>query len=158
MKCPACSHDEDRVLDSRPAREGEAVRRRRECAKCGERFTTYEYVERNPLLVVKRDGRREPYDRGKLIAGIELACRKRPASRADIEKLVLAVETGLAEESCSEVTSQELGERVLGQLRSFDLVAYVRFASVYRQFDSPARFIEELSSLVRGGDGARPEE
>lgn len=158
MKCPACSQDDDRVLDSRPARDGEAIRRRRECAKCGERFTTYEYIERNPLMVVKRDGRREPYDRGKLIAGVELACRKRPASRADIEKLVMAVEAGLADENRSEVSSKELGERVLEQLRAFDQVAYVRFASVYRQFDSPEKFAEELRSLARGGNDARPQD
>ena len=121
MKCPFCGNDDDRVLDSRPARDGAAVRRRRECAKCNGRFTTYEYVERTPLMVVKRNGTREPYDRGKLLAGVVLACRKRPISRDDMEKLVDSVDV--------------------------KLVAYVRFASVYRQFDSPEHFVEALRNL-----------
>ena len=110
MKCPFCGDDDDRVLDSRPARDGAAVRRRRECAKCSSRFTTYEYVERTPLMVVKRDGSRQPYDRGKLLAGVVLACRKRPISRDDMEKLVDSVDVKLGEDSRLEVPAQELGE------------------------------------------------
>ncbi len=147
MKCPFCGDDDDRVLDSRPARDGAAVRRRRECAKCNSRFTTYEYVERTPLMVVKRDGSRQPYDRGKLLAGVVLACRKRPISRDDMEKLVDSVDVKLGEDSRLEVPSQELGELVLERLCALDPVAYVRFASVYRQFDSPEHFVEALKNL-----------
>lgn len=150
MKCPFCESVEDRVLDSRPSQDGTAIRRRRECAHCGKRFTTYEYVEQMPLMVVKRDGRREPYDRQKLLNGILLACRKRPVSRTDIEKLVDAVETKLTADSRVEVSSTELGELVLEQLLSIDPVAYVRFASVYRQFNSPEQFVEELKNLKKG--------
>jgi transcriptional repressor NrdR len=151
MKCPYCGADDDRVLDSRPAHDGAAVRRRRECAKCASRFTTYEYVERTPLQIVKRNGSREPYDRGKLLAGVMLACRKRPVSRETMERLVDAIEAHLGEEYRLEVPSQELGEMVLEKLSSLDPVAYVRFASVYRQFDSPEQFTAELQNLRKGG-------
>jgi len=149
MKCPLCGNDDDRVLDSRPARDGSAVRRRRECLKCSNRFTTYEYVEKTPLMVVKRNGSREPFDRGKLLAGVVLACRKRPIGRDEMEKLVDAVETKLGEEYRLEVPSQELGELVLERLSELDPVAYVRFASVYRQFDSPEHFVQELKNLKK---------
>jgi len=158
MKCPYCSCDEDKVLDSRPAQEGNAVRRRRECLRCGKRFTTYEYIERVPLMVVKRDGRREPYDRQKLINGVVLACRKRPVGRAEIEKLVDAVELKLSEDSRVEVSSAELGGMVLEQLINLDPVAYVRFASVYRQFNSPEQFVEELKNLKKGGGSGEKQE
>lgn len=151
MKCPFCGNDDDRVLDSRPARDGSAVRRRRECSKCSKRFTTYEYVERTPLMVLKRDGSSQPYDRGKLLAGVMLACRKRPISREQMEKLVDDVEARLGEEYRMDVKSQELGDMVLERLAALDTVAYVRFASVYRQFDSPEHFLEELKNLKRGG-------
>jgi transcriptional repressor NrdR len=157
MKCPYCGNDGDRVLDSRPARDGAAVRRRRECSQCSKRFTTYEYVEQTPLVVVKRNGSSEPYDRGKLLAGITLACRKRPASREQVERLVDGIETRLAEQNRLEVTSAELGRMVLAELRNLDPVAYVRFASVYRQFDSPERFVEELENLESGGESAAGE-
>jgi len=150
MKCPFCDSVEDRVLDSRPSQDGTAIRRRRECINCGKRFTTYEYVEQMPLMVVKRDGRREPYNRQKLLNGILLACRKRPISRAEIEKLIDFVETRLNEDCRVEVNSSELGELVLKQLLSIDPVAYVRFASVYRQFNSPEQFVEELENLKKG--------
>jgi transcriptional repressor NrdR len=143
MKCPFCGNDDDRVLDSRPAHDGAAVRRRRECSKCSKRFTTYEYVERTPLMVIKRNGSREPFDRSKLLAGVMLACRKRPISRDDMEKLVDGIETKLGEEYRLEVPSQELGEMVLERLSGLDLVAYVRFASVYRQFDTPEHFVDD---------------
>ncbi|MCR4423008.1 MAG: transcriptional regulator NrdR [candidate division WOR-3 bacterium] len=150
MKCPFCDSVEDRVLDSRPSQDGTAIRRRRECTNCGKRFTTYEYVEQMPLMVVKRDGRREPYNRQKLLNGILLACRKRPISRAEIEKLIDFVETRLNEDCRVEVSSSELGELVLKQLLLIDPVAYVRFASVYRQFNSPEQFVEELENLKKG--------
>jgi transcriptional repressor NrdR len=149
MKCSLCGNDDDRVLDSRPSRDGAAVRRRRECLKCGNRFTTYEYVEKTPLMVVKRNGSREPFDRGKLLAGVVLACRKRPVSREDMDKLVDSVEVKLGEDYRLEVPSQELGELVLERLSVLDPVAYVRFASVYRQFDSPEHFVEELKNLKK---------
>lgn len=151
MKCPFCGADDDRVLDSRPARDGAAVRRRRECAQCGRRFTTYEYVEQAPLVVIKRSGGNEPYDRGKLLAGVMLACRKRPLSREQIERLVDSVESKLGEQNRLEVSSVELGGMVLTELRKLDPVAYVRFASVYRQFDTPEKFVEELKNLESGG-------
>ncbi len=149
MKCPFCSNDDDRVLDSRPVREGSAIRRRRECSKCGNRFTTYEYVEKTPLMVIKRNGNREPFDRGKLLAGVVLACRKRPISREDMEALVDSIEVKLGEDYRLEVPSQELGELVLERLAALDPVAYVRFASVYRQFESPEHFVQELKNLKK---------
>jgi len=157
MKCPYCGNDGDRVLDSRPARDGAAIRRRRGCSQCSKRFTTYEYVEQTPLVVVKRNGSSEPYDRGKLLAGVTLACRKRPAGREQIERLVEGIEAKLAEQNCLEVTSAELGRMVLAELRNLDPVAYVRFASVYRQFDSPERFVEELENLESGVESAAGE-
>lgn len=150
MKCPYCSNEEDRVLDSRPSQDGTAIRRRRECTVCGKRFTTYEYIEQMPLMVIKRDRRREPYDRQKLLNGILLACRKRPVSRTEIEKLIDAVEAKVTEDSRVEVSSTELGELVLEKLLAIDPVAYVRFASVYRQFNSPEQFVEELKNLKKG--------
>ncbi|MGQ9707272.1 MAG: transcriptional regulator NrdR [bacterium] len=158
MKCPYCSGEEDKVLDSRPAQDGNAIRRRRECLGCGRRFTTYEYIERIPLMVIKRDGRREPYDRQKLINGVVLACRKRPVGREKIEKMVDSVELKLSEDSRIEVSSTELGELVLEQLINLDPVAYVRFASVYRQFDSPEQFVEELNNLKKGGGSGQKQE
>lgn len=158
MKCPYCSGEEDKVLDSRPAQDGNAIRRRRECLGCGRRFTTYEYIERIPLMVIKRDGRREPYDRQKLINGVVLACRKRPVGREKIEKMVDSVELKLSEDSRIEVSSTELGELVLEQLINLDPVAYVRFASVYRQFNSPEQFVEELNNLKKGGGSGQKQE
>jgi transcriptional repressor NrdR len=155
MKCPYCSSEEDKVLDSRPAQYGNAIRRRRECLKCGRRFTTYEYVERMPLMVIKRDGRHEPYDRQKVVNGIVLACRKRPVGRQEIERVVEAVEARLEEQGKLEVSSTEIGEMVLEQLIKIDPVAYVRFASVYRQFNSPEQFVEELKKLEREEQGGR---
>jgi transcriptional repressor NrdR len=154
MKCPYCGNDDDRVFDSRPVNDGAAVRRRRECARCNSRFTTYEYVERTPLMVIKRDGSREPYDRGKVLAGLMLACRKRPVSRESLEALVDRIETRMGEEYRLEVSTQELGEMVLNQLKELDPVAYVRFASVYRKFNSPAQFAAELENLEKGGSSA----
>lgn len=147
MKCPFCDNDNDRVIDSRNVRDGLAVRRRRECQVCHRRFTTYEYVERTPLMIIKSDGRREPYDRDKLISGIALACTKRPISRATIEKIVSEIENELADEYKLEVESKELGERVLSKLIHLDQVAYVRFASVYRRFQSIDEFNQIMQKL-----------
>ncbi|MEO0092238.1 MAG: transcriptional regulator NrdR [candidate division WOR-3 bacterium] len=147
MKCPYCDEVKDRVIDSRIVRNGVAVRRRRECQSCHRRFTTYEYVERTPLMIIKNDGRREPYDRSKLISGIALACTKRPVSRATIEKIVSEIENELADEYKLEVESKELGERVLSKLIHLDQVAYVRFASVYRRFQSINEFNQIMQKM-----------
>ena len=154
MKCPFCEADNDQVLDSRPAQGGTAIRRRRECIDCGRRFTTYESVERNGLIVAKRDGRREPFNRQKLVAGLMLALRKRPVSRKQVDNLVDGVEARLTEQYRLEITSRELGEIVLDRLRELDTVAYVRFASVYRQFDSAEQFVSELTNLTKGETSA----
>jgi len=156
MKCPSCGFTDDRVLDSRPCRDDEAVRRRRECLKCGTRFTTYEYIERTPMMVLKRDGRTEPFDREKLLDGILLAVRKRPVTRDRIDKLIDRVEATLAEGCRTEVSSEELGDLVLAELAGLDPVAYVRFASVYRKFESAEQFASELENLRKGGSCVHP--
>jgi transcriptional repressor NrdR len=147
MKCPFCNKDEDHVLDSRVVRDGLAVRRRRECSACKKRFTTYEYVERIPLMIVKNDGQRESFDREKLISGIALACTKRPVSRATIEKIVSEIENEIADEYKLEIESKELGERVLAKLIDLDQVAYVRFASVYRRFQNINEFAQAMRNI-----------
>ena len=147
MRCPFCGADEDRVVDTRSSQEGRAVRRRRECEACGKRFTTYESVELFPRQVVKRDGRREPYDRQKLLLGIVTACTKRPVNIDTIESIVERIEQRLEESGRMEVESRWLGEQVMGELQQADEVAYVRFASVYRQFKDVTEFIDELRGL-----------
>lgn len=147
MKCPFCNKEEDRVLDSRVIRDGMAVRRRRECLSCKKRYTTYEYVERSPLMIIKNDGQREEYDRDKLIAGIALAAKKCPVSRASIEKLVAEIENEVADEYKLEIESKELGERVLAKLIDLDQVAYVRFASVYRRFQNINEFAQAMQGI-----------
>jgi transcriptional repressor NrdR len=147
MRCPHCGEDEDRVVDSRAVREGRAVRRRRECSACGTRYTTYEAVETRPVLVVKRDGRRVAYDRAKITTGIARACEKRPVSLEQIEIVVDGIEQELASSGRREVPSETLGQMVLDQLRTLDDVAYVRFASVYRSFQSAGEFRELLRQL-----------
>ncbi|UCG61940.1 MAG: transcriptional repressor NrdR [Candidatus Zixiibacteriota bacterium] len=148
MKCPACGHEEDKVVDSRPSQDGRAVRRRRECMQCHERFTTYEYVEQGTLTVVKSDGRREPYDRYKLLYGIKLACNKRPVTSKEIEAIVDDLENQIKGKFKTEVSSQEVGEMVMEKLRATDEIAYVRFASVYRKFKDKAEFLEEMKKLL----------
>ncbi len=148
MKCPACGHEEDKVVDSRPSQDGRAVRRRRECMQCHERFTTYEYVEQGTLTVVKSDGRREPYDRYKLLYGIKLACNKRPVTSKEIEAMVDDLENQIKARFKTEVASQEIGEMVMEKLRATDEIAYVRFASVYRKFKDKAEFLEEMKKLL----------
>jgi transcriptional repressor NrdR len=148
MKCPYCGFEEDRVVDSRSVRDGTAVRRRRECLRCKERYTTYEYVEKVELMVVKNDGRQEPFDRGKLIEGIRLACKKRPVGVKKIEAMVDEIEKRIHSLSKGEVDSKRVGEVVMDILREVDEVAYVRFASVYRKFQDKTQFVEELKRML----------
>jgi transcriptional repressor NrdR len=148
MKCPQCSFEEDKVVDSRTTKEGEAIRRRRECLKCGHRFTTYEYIERVPMMVVKKDGRREEYSREKLLGGLLKACEKRPVSREQIERVIDDIETVLFAKFKNEVKSTEIGNLVVDRLQSLDEVAYVRFASVYRQFKDINQFMNEVKVLL----------
>uniref|UniRef100_A0A7C3N9A2 Transcriptional repressor NrdR n=1 Tax=candidate division WOR-3 bacterium TaxID=2052148 RepID=A0A7C3N9A2_UNCW3 len=152
MKCPYCGFEENRVIDSRASKDGQSVRRRRECLQCKKRFTTYEYVEKTPLLVIKRDGRREPYARDKLIEGIRTACRKRPVSNEIINRIVEDVERKLFAKESDEVESKVIGEIVMEHLKEVDEISYVRFASVYRQFKDMNEFIDELNSLLNKGE------
>ncbi|MFH0778527.1 MAG: transcriptional regulator NrdR [Candidatus Eisenbacteria bacterium] len=149
MKCPNCGHEQDKVVDSRSTKDGTAVRRRRECLKCAKRFTTYEYIENTPLMVIKKDGRREPFKREKLKAGVLKACEKRPISPETIDEMVDAVETAIQRQMRSEVTSRDIGESVMLALSQLDEVAYVRFASVYRHFKDINQFMEELRNLLK---------
>ena len=149
MKCPYCGYEESKVIDSRPADEGERIRRRRECLKCGKRFTTHEVIETVPIVVVKRDKSREVFDRNKLTAGILRACEKRPVSIEQIEKMVDSIETQLQSSLDREVTSMMIGELTMDQLKNVDEVAYVRFASVYRQFKDINTFMDELNKLLK---------
>jgi transcriptional repressor NrdR len=147
MRCPKCNAQDDKVIDSRSSRDGALIRRRRECLKCGTRFTTYEEIYRETLRVKKRNGQYEEFDRRKLLAGIEKACEKRPVSTEQIEQLVDRIITELENEYGREVSSKEIGERVMQHLRKLDEVAYVRFASVYRQFRDAEQFIDEIKRL-----------
>ncbi len=147
MKCPYCSYTESKVCDSRPADDGEKIRRRRECLKCGRRFTTYEVVESTPIVVIKRNGIREPFNREKLINGVFRACEKRAISIEKIEKLVDNVEYTLQSSLEKEFKSVYIGELVLSLLKDLDQVAYIRFASVYRKFEDVNSFLEELKNL-----------
>ncbi len=153
MKCPFCGHEEDKVIDSREATDGAAMRRRRECLKCKRRTTTYERLEETPLLVVKRDGRREPFDRKKIIGGVLKACEKRPIPLERIEALVGELEREIAQEFDREVPAVEVGERVMRRLHELDEVAYVRFASVYRSFKDINQFMKELRELLNKKQG-----
>lgn len=146
MRCPACDHPEDRVIDSRPLESASVIRRRRLCLHCSKRFTTYERVESTPLMVIKRDNRREPFSRDKMREGIVRACRKRPVPPAAIEKLVSEVEYSL-QDYVLEVPTAEIGERILKRLYDIDTVAYVRFASVYRSFGDIDSFLTEIKRL-----------
>lgn len=148
MLCPFCNHEDDKVVDSRSCREGLAIRRRRECLGCSRRFTTYEYIENVPLTVIKTDGRREPFDRSKLLAKIRLACYKTTVSIDEIEELVDRVETALGNMHEKEIPANKIGEQVMKQLRILNEVAYVRFASVYRQFKDRSDFVRELEELA----------
>ncbi|MBQ3137672.1 MAG: transcriptional regulator NrdR [Clostridia bacterium] len=148
MKCPFCSYEESKVIDSRPTDEGEKIRRRRECISCGKRFTTYEIIESVPIIVVKKDKSRQAFDRVKLFNGMLRACEKRPVSIEQMEKVVSDIEAELQNSLDREVTSVHIGELVMDRLKTLDEVAYVRFASVYRQFKDINTFMDELAKLL----------
>ena len=148
MKCPYCGFNESKVIDSRPADENNSIRRRRECLSCTRRFTTYETVESLPLMVVKKDGSRQSFDRGKVLGGMIRACEKRPVPLARLEKVAAEIEQELQNSMEREISTEVIGERVMENLRTIDQVAYVRFASVYRQFKDIDSFMEELTKLL----------
>lgn len=150
MKCPFCNHPESKVIDSRLSGEGDIIRRRRECEICQKRFTTYERVEEILPMVVKKDGRREPFDRLKIIGGLKKACEKRPVSVETLEKLVDDVEKSLQEKGEKEIDASQIGEMIMESLHQIDPVAYVRFASVYRSFKDINEFMEELKGILKG--------
>ncbi|MBL7084945.1 MAG: transcriptional repressor NrdR [Candidatus Omnitrophica bacterium] len=148
MKCPYCGNLEDKVVDSRLSAEGNAIRRRRECLKCERRFTTYEHIEEVPLMVVKKDSRRESFERKKILAGLVKACEKRPISMEKLEELADRIESTIQKNYEKEVKSKEIGELVMKMLQELDEIAYVRFASVYRQFKDVSQFMKELKGLL----------
>ena len=150
MKCPFCNYEESKVIDSRPTDEGEKIRRRRECLKCSKRFTTYEMIESLPIIVIKKDKTRETFDREKLLNGLMRACEKRPVSIETLEKIIDEIETIIQNSLDREVHSEKIGELVMEKLKTVDEVAYVRFASVYRQFKDINTFMDELSKLLTG--------
>ncbi|OQY20163.1 MAG: transcriptional regulator NrdR [Desulfobacteraceae bacterium 4572_35.1] len=150
MKCPFCACMDTRVVDSRLSKEGNAIRRRRECSECDKRFTTYERIEETLPLVIKKDGRREPFERNKIIGGMQRACEKRPVSIAAIEKMVDQLELELQESTEREIPASYIGEKVMYALHDLDEVAYVRFASVYRQFKDINEFMQELTDILSG--------
>jgi len=154
MRCPFCKTENDKVVDSRSSEGGAVIRRRRECIECGRRYTTYERVEEIPLRVIKKDGSREPFERGKILAGMLKACEKRPVATEALERIVSDIERRLADIAEREVTSRQIGEMVMQALRELDQVAYVRFASVYRAFKDINQFLEELRPMLerRGKD------
>jgi transcriptional repressor NrdR len=154
MKCPYCGYAESRVVDSRDARDGEAIRRRRECLQCTRRFTTYEMIEMRELIVVKRDGRREPFSPDKLSNKLRIALTKRPVPTTEIDRIVRETEMELVERGVRELPSTEIGEIVLAKLREIDQVAYIRFASVYREFRDLDDWRREMAALDRARDGA----
>ena len=149
MRCPYCSQINNRVIDSRLSKDGRMIRRRRECLECGKRFTTYEKLEETLPMVVKRDGRREPFNRDKIISGIRKACQKRPISMTQIEAFVDSLESHFQDQGKKEIESTEIGEMVINTLREWDEVAYVRFASVYRQFKDINEFMTELEEILK---------
>jgi transcriptional repressor NrdR len=149
MKCPFCNHMEDKVVDSRESREGDAIRRRRECLGCERRFTTYERIDEVPYMVIKKDGRREKFDRQKVLAGLLKACEKRPVSMGKLAELVDRVEAKVTDSPDREISTTEIGELLIEALRDLDKIAYVRFASVYRDFQDEEAFFNELKNLMR---------
>ena len=148
MRCPFCRNQNDKVVNSRSCQDGQAIRRRRECLGCGERYTTYEFVERGSVTVLKSDNRRERFDRTKILHGIQLACNKRPVSRQEMDAIVDAIEADIHARGKPEITSMEVGEMVVRKLREIDEVAFVRFASVYRKFQDKEEFFAELKRLM----------
>ena len=155
MKCPFCAHQEDKVIDSRESKDGDAIRRRRQCIACERRFTTYEKIDEIPYMVVKKDGRREKFERQKILNGLLKACEKRPIPITKLAAIVDKVEARLADNSEREVSTTDVGEILMDELRSLDKIAYVRFASVYRDFQDEQAFLSELQTLLRTrlGDG-----
>jgi len=152
LKCPYCGYDESRVIDSRPADEGERIRRRRECLSCMKRFTTYEIIETTPLMVIKKDKSREAFDRNKLLSGMLRACEKRPVTLKQLESAVDEIEVSLQNSMDREITSLQIGELAMEKLKDIDEVAYVRFASVYRQFKDINSFMSELKKILEAKD------
>ncbi len=150
MRCPFCAHLEDRVVDSRESREGDSIRRRRECLKCERRFTSYERIDEIPYMVVKKDGRREPFSRDKVMAGLLRACEKRPIPTTKLDAIVNAIETFVQSSPERERPTTKIGEMIMRRLKELDKVAYVRFASVYLEFQDVTEFMYELKGLVRG--------
>jgi transcriptional repressor NrdR len=148
MKCPFCAHVEDKVVDSREGKDGRVIRRRRECLGCARRFTSYERIDEIAFMVVKKDERREPYDRGKILAGLARACEKRPVSPSSLEGIADEIEQILQASGEREIAAQVIGEKVMERLRQLDTVAYVRFASVYRQFQDVDQFMRELRGIL----------
>jgi len=148
MTCPFCGHSDHKVVDSRTSSDGAAIRRRRECLSCGKRFTTYEHIEEQALMVIKKDGRREPFGRNKLLSGLVKACEKRPISMDQLEQLADEIERDLSRTFEREVPSQQIGERIMKRLQVLDPIAYVRFASVYREFKDAEQFVRELHDVL----------
>jgi transcriptional repressor NrdR len=148
MRCPFCAHLEDKVVDSREGKDGRVIRRRRECLKCAKRFTSYERIDEIPLMVIKKDDRREPFDRNKIMGGLRRACEKRPVSTAAMEAVTDEIEQMLQDSPEREIATVAIGERVMERLRVMDTVAYVRFASVYRQFQDVDQFMRELKEIL----------
>lgn len=148
MRCPFCGHIEDKVVDSREAKDGDAIRRRRECLECGRRFTSYERIDEIPYMVVKKDGRRETFERGKILSGLLRACEKRPISTPQLESIVDEVEKEVQESIDRELSTSEIGKIIMRRLKNLDKVAYVRFASVYLEFEDVSAFMTELKALV----------
>ena len=157
MRCPFCQNMDDRVIDSRLSKDGDMIRRRRECSHCQRRFTTYERVEETLPMVIKKDGRREPFDRGKILAGLQKACEKRPVSITVLEKMIDRIEQRLQETGEREVQSREIGEQIMQELQNLDEVAYVRFASVYRSFKDVNEFMNEVKELLEKGQKSKKE-
>ena len=155
MKCPFCKVDDDRVVDSRASGDGFAIRRRRECGSCGRRYTTYERIEESPIRVVKKDGSREPFDRRKILSGMMKACEKRPVSFDNLEQIVTRIEQQVTEQFDREVPSTFMGRLVMREIRKVDQVAYVRFASVYRDFKDVAEFMDEIRPMLKTGKKAK---
>ena len=148
MRCPFCTHLEDKVVDSREGKDGRVIRRRRECLKCAKRFTSYERIDEIPLMVIKKDDRREPYDRNKILGGLRRACEKRPVSASDLDTITDEIEALLQDSPEREIATRAIGEKVMERLRTLDTVAYVRFASVYRQFQDVDQFMRELKEIL----------
>lgn len=158
MKCPFCAHQEDKVIDSRESKEGDAIRRRRQCLSCERRFTTYEKIDEIPYMVVKKDGRREKFERQKILNGLLKACEKRPIPITKLAAIVDKVEARLADNADRELSTTAVGEILMEELRGLDKIAYVRFASVYRDFQDEQAFLSELQVLLRSrrGEGRQP--